>query len=219
MNNMNNEVRKVISLYDRQEIVENVAGFYAPGRWELSEALAIIGCRDTVGIGQHFQEIYRRQQNNRVEKPENAIKAITREYIANYRSAETLTRMLGSLALDITEMYNPNISLADEVQTLRSGHRAFTRFFDLKETFKSPETVDEQCSALDRTYFSRDLETTQYVYNRLSEISVKDSRILVNSSIKDQQNRSLFWLNTLTSARSLRIAGPIIQSSVRITDK
>ena len=48
---MNNEVRKVISLYDRQEIVEKVAGFYAPGRWELSEALAIIGCRDTVVKG------------------------------------------------------------------------------------------------------------------------------------------------------------------------
>lgn len=212
---MSRELSKVESLYDRQEILSNVAGFFAPTARELSESLTIVGTRDSVGVNQHFQEVYRRQRNNRVDKPENAIKSIVKEYIANYRSSEAIKKHLGYLALEISDICNPNIKLTEEVQSIRSGHRAFIRYVDLRLAYSDSDNVASQREALERSYFSLDDLSTDYVAERLSDISVKDSRKLVEYSIEDQANRSVFWRNTLQQSLNNRIAEPIIRLALR----
>lgn len=214
---MNQNIPIISSLYERQEIVKAVGGFFAPSSRELSEALTIIGIREDVGVNQHFQEIYRRQQHNRVKKPENAVAAVTKEYIANYHSAETIVRQLGSTALEIGEIMNPNITLADDIGVLRSGHRSFVRYVDLKQAFSEENNENNQKQVLERAYFSRDYITSGYVHGRLGEIRVKEARKLVIESIKDQNNRSEFWKETLMSLRANKIAGPIIRLSLKNT--
>lgn len=212
---MKQNIPIISSLFERQEIVKKVAGFYAPSNRELSESLTIIGIREDAGVEQHLQEIYRRQQNNGVKKPENALVAVTKEYIANYRSSETITRQLGSVALEINQIMNPNITLADEISVLRSGHRAFIRYIDLKDSFSEEDNERAQKLTLERTYFSKDYLTSSYVNDRLAAIKVKDARKLVIESIKDQANRAEFWVNTLKSLRGNKIAGPIIRLSIK----
>jgi len=212
---MKQNIPVISSLFERQEIVKSVAGFYAPSNRELSESLTIIGIREGAGVEQHFQEIYRRQQHNRVKKPENALVAVTKEYIANYRSSDSITRQLGAVALEINQMLNPNITMADDISSLRSGHRAFIRYVDLKDAFSEENNERDQKLALERAYFSKDYLTSDYVHSRLTEIKVKDARKLVVESIKDQSNRTEFWEDTLKSLQANKIAGPIIRLSFR----
>lgn len=213
---MKNENTPVVSSFrDRQEIVSDVAGFYAPTSRELSETLAIISSKDNLGIEQHFQEIYRRQQINGVAKPERAIASITEEYLMNYRSAFAITKQLGNMALSISEIYNPRISLAEEVITIQPAHRSFVRFTDLKEVYASG-SEDESCikDTLSRTYYAKDADTISYIKKRLEEINVKEARHLVVLSILDQQNRQNFWKESLNKLRLHKIAGPIIRRSL-----
>lgn len=200
----------ISSLFDRQEILLMSTGYYAPTYRELSEAFTISGIREVDGIAKHLQEIYRRQQNNNVNKPEKAIVSISKEYITNYRSAVSIVRQLGELALDINEIPNPKIVLAEEVEVIRSGHKAFIRYVDLKHAFSDERNHDEQQEVLGRSYFSNDLNTIDYIKKRLHDISVKDARKLITESLKDQNNRLEFWDETLRSLQSTRIAGPII---------
>lgn len=211
---MNNQT--VDTLFERQEIVSEVAGFFAPSARELSEALTIVGTKEGVGVQQHFQEIYRRQQHNRVQKPENAILAVTREYISYYRSAQSIASQLGALAIDIREIVNPNITLGDEIGDIKSKHRAFVRFVDLRDVYDESHLQTQQREVLDRPYFSKDTDTTQYISERLGEIKIKEARKLALESIDDQKNRSVFWLDTLKRLKAHHIAGPIIRASLRI---
>lgn len=213
---MSKELHNVESLFERQEIVSNVAGFFAPTHRELSEALTLIGIRDTVGVAQHIDEIYRRQQHNRVFKPENAVRAVTKEYIANFRSSGSITRQLGSLAIDISEIFNPNIMIGEEVNNLKTGHRAFVRFVDLKEAYRSSDNNEEQKFVLECKYFAKDDTVDAYVTSRLGQIRVKDARNLISESIEDQKNREAFWLETVKLLRFHRIAGPIINASLSV---
>lgn len=217
MKHMKNNPYTVTSLFDRQEILSDVAGFYAPTNRELSEALTVIGIRESVGVDQHLQEIYRRQQHNRVAKPENAVKAVTSEYIASYRSAESISRQLGALALDIKEIYNPNILLTDEIRTIKSAHKAFVRYCDLRYVYGSNEIDSStQQAVLDRNYFSNSEEAIEYIGKRLGQISVKLARGLVSLSIDDQENRKIFWRDTLERIKEHRIAGPIVKATLDI---
>jgi len=212
-----NDIPVLSNLYERQDILKHVAGFFAPSHRELSESLTIIGIRETSGINQHFHEIYRRQQKNRSMRPENAIKSVTNEYLTNFRSASAITKQLGALALDISEILNPNISLSDEVNVLRPSHSAFVRYCELREVFTNPNSKREnQEEVMSRSYLSKDEENLIHIKSKLGEISVKDARKLINYSIEDQKNRQKFWGETLLELRVHRIAGPIIKSALGI---
>lgn len=211
---MSKELHNVESLFERQEILSNVAGFFAPSHRELSEALAIVGARDTSGIKQHFDEIYRRQQYNRAGRPERAVVSVTREYITNYRSAVAITRQLGALALDISEILNPNLVIGDEVNSIKSGHRAFIRYIDLKNAYSNPNNIEAQGSALEYPYFAKDAKSTEYIEARLKEVKVRDARKLILDSVEDQANRNIFWYESIKQLKSHRIAGPIIRASL-----
>lgn len=213
--NMNNKIPIISTLHDRQEIVKSVAGFYALSNRELTEALTIIGTREGAGVNQHFQEIYRRQQNNKATKPENAIVAVTREYITNYRSSEVIARQLGSMALEINEIMNPNITLADEIGSLRSEHRSFIRYVDLKNAFSKQDDELGQKAALSRPYFAKDNAMSDYIRSRLFDIKVKDARRLVDESVRDQNNRTMFWAETLRSLKVNNVANHVIKLSLK----
>jgi hypothetical protein len=213
---MNREPHLVESLFERQEIVTNVAGFFAPSHRELSEAMTVIGSMNAGGVAQHLDEIYRRQQYNRVDKPENAVKAVTKEYIANFRSAESIAKQLGVLALDISEIFNPNITLVDEISTLRVGQRALVRYLDLKKAYSDAQNTDLQKIVLDRAYFAKDDTVAGYILGRLGEIKVKDARKSITSSIEDQKNRGVFWYETAKILQAHRIAGPIVRTALNI---
>lgn len=206
----------ISNTYERQEIISDVAGYYAPSARELSEALAVVSCRDSLGVQQHFQEIFRRQQLNRVKKPENAIISVTREYLSYYRSAGSIANHLGALALDVNEIMNPNISLVDEIDKIYPKHRAFIRYVDLKNAYSDYSEEELQREVLARAYLSNNVSIDQYVLERLASIKIKHVRKLIPESIKDQKNRSGFWLDTLKRLRANQIAGPIIRSSLRI---
>ncbi len=203
-------------MYDRQEIITNVAGFFAPSHRELSEALTIIGTKDSIGIGQHFDEIYRRQQINRVNKPENAIMAVTKEYIANFRSSEAIAKQLGAFALDISEIFNPAIAVGEEINHIKTGHRAFIKYTDLKVAYSNREDIEGQKFSLEYPYFTKDNSVREYVHERLSQIKVKDARKLVAESIEDQKNRGYFWLDVVKLLRTHRIAGPIVKAALLV---
>jgi hypothetical protein len=112
-------------------------------------------------------------------------------------------------------MLNPNIAVADDINSLRSGHRAFIRYVDLKNAFSEEDNEIDQKLSLERAYFSKDYLINSYVHNRLTEIKVKDARMLVVESIQDQANRTEFWEDTLKSLQANKIAGPIIRFSFK----
>lgn len=211
---MNKKSLVLENLIDRQDVINNVAGFIAPNHRELSEALAILGTRETIGVAQHLHEIYRRQIKSRTERPENAVKAVTREYITGYRSSQAILRHLGYLAVDINQICNPNIFLSDEYQKINHGHRALVRFDDLNKALNVNVAELSLNESMKRHYFSKDTESTEYIINRLSEIKVREARGLIKRSIEDQQNRSIFWKKTITDLSAHRIAGPVIRSSL-----
>lgn len=210
----------IISSYaDRQEIVGEVAGFYAPSKRELSESLTVISSRVT-GVNQHLHEIQRHQQSLGAKNPQSAVIAVTREYIANYRSAVTLSKQLGSLALWVADIPNPKISLMDEISSISSEHRAFVRFLDLKNVYSKIPTSDDAISqVLDYSYFSKNLETEKYLTARLGQITINMARKSVENSFKDQQNRAIFWLDTLGRIKNHRVAGPIISGAINLKTK
>lgn len=210
----------IISSYsDKQEIVSAVADFYAPNKRELSESLTVISSK-IAGVSQHLHEIYRHQQSTGAKNPHNAVVAVSREYIANYRSAVTLSKQLGSLALWVADVPNPKISLMDEIRSISSEHRAYVRYMDLKSVYsKSPSSNDVISHVLDYSYFSKNLETERYIASRLGQITINMARKSVVDSAKDQQNRATFWLDTLGQIKNHRIAGPIISNAFNLKSK
>lgn len=210
----------IISSYsDKQEIISGVAGFYAPNKRELSESLTVIFSRVT-GVTQHLDEIHRHQQSLGAKNPQSAVMAITREYIANYRSAITLSKQLGGLALWVADVPNPKISLLDEISSISSEHRAFVRFVDLRSVYsKTSQSNDAISHVLDYSYFSKNLETEKYLTSRLGEITINMARKSVVDSLNDQQNRAIFWLDTLSRIKNHRVAGPIIGNAVNLKTK
>ena len=207
----------IVSTYlDKQEILSGVAGFYAPDKRELSESLTVISSRDTVGVGQHLNEIYRHQQTIGAKNPYNAVATVVREYITNYRSSLALTKQLGGMALWIADIPNPRLTLLDETITINSGHQAFIRYCDLRDVY-SNKAVDNSAieEVLERPYFSKNKETLKYISERLGQITIKMARHTVRDSIQDQKNRTSFWLDTLQQIKSHRIAGPIVKSAAK----
>jgi hypothetical protein len=158
----------------RLALVESRESFLPVSRRELNEAFAL-GSFSTKqgGTARHLNEILLHQQRVNTDDPNRAVRSVANEYVSYYRSAKSTTNQLSSLADDVHELDNPNLSLKITLGLDHIGLAGMIRYIDLKSVVSRQEVSEGEINPLLIDYTNRPtLDTMSYIANTLKNLRV-----------------------------------------------
>lgn len=210
----------------RLEVLERDYGFYPTTKEEQNTAFkAIPFLSELGGVGRHLNEILEYQNRHGVEKPDRAVRRVTRD-MGQYR-LDAIDRRAGLLAVHhaLSEV-NPRLEIGIVVDELdMRGLLSVVQYARIRRAYATGnDTVlrggVKTIEGRKRLVTGYDIEThdaitTDMLLESLEEKTVHQIRGLVIPAGRSHAKRRDFWTGMLHSSESHAVARPIVRDLLK----